>query len=76
MQKDFRARWSKLSAVKVVGDSPDDFPFLDISDMPRFQDQAGSLLSGLESSVLRRASSRSRPSFCSPLATSRSSALT
>jgi ABC-type transport system involved in multi-copper enzyme maturation permease subunit len=52
-QKDFRARWSKLSAVKVVGDSPDDFPFLDISDMPRYQDRAGGLFSGLESSVLR-----------------------
>ena len=42
----------ELSAVKVVGDSPDDFPFLDISDMPRFQDQGGALFSGLESSVL------------------------
>ena len=50
-QKDARARWIKLSTVKLHGDSPDDFPFLDISDMPRFQDQAGSLLSGLESSV-------------------------
>ena len=50
-QKDARARWIKLSKVKIHGDSPDDFPFLDISDMPRFQDQAGSLLSGLESSV-------------------------
>ena len=52
-QKDHRVRWSKLSAVKVAGDSPDDFPFLDISDMPRFQGQAGGLLSGLESSVLK-----------------------
>ncbi len=52
-QKDFRARWSKLSAVKRHGDSPDDFPFLDISDMPRYRDQAGALFSGLESSVLK-----------------------
>jgi hypothetical protein len=52
-QKDFRARWSKLSTVKLHGDSPEGFPFLDISDMPRFQDQAGGLLSGLESSVLK-----------------------
>lgn len=52
-QKDFRARWAKLSAAKVAGDSPEDFPFLDISDMPRYEDQAGGLLSGLESSVLK-----------------------
>ncbi len=51
-QKDFRLRWAKLSAVKLAGDSPTDFPFLDISDMPRFEDQAGTLLSGLESSAL------------------------
>jgi ABC-type transport system involved in multi-copper enzyme maturation permease subunit len=52
-QKDFQVRWAKLSAVKVFGDSPADYPFLDISDMPRFEDQPGTLLSGLESSALR-----------------------
>jgi ABC-type transport system involved in multi-copper enzyme maturation permease subunit len=52
-QKDFRLRWEKLSTVKVAGDRPEDFPFLDISDMPRFEDRAGTLLSGLESSVLK-----------------------
>ena len=51
-QKDARARWVKLDTVKVAGDSPTDFPFLDIADMPRFQEQAGALLSGLEASVL------------------------
>jgi ABC-type transport system involved in multi-copper enzyme maturation permease subunit len=50
-QKDFRVRWGKLSAAKVFGDSPQDFPYLDISDMPRFEGQPGTLLSGLESSV-------------------------
>jgi ABC-type transport system involved in multi-copper enzyme maturation permease subunit len=52
-QKDFRIRWIKLTTVKVFGDSPTDFPFLDLSDMPRFEDQPGRLLAGLESSVLK-----------------------
>jgi ABC-type transport system involved in multi-copper enzyme maturation permease subunit len=51
-QKDFRARWQKLNQVRLHGDSPDDFPFLDIADMPRFQGQAGTLLSGLGSSTV------------------------
>jgi ABC-type transport system involved in multi-copper enzyme maturation permease subunit len=51
-QKDARAPWVKLNTVTVAGDSPTDFPFLDIADMPRFQEQAGALLSGLEASVL------------------------
>jgi ABC-type transport system involved in multi-copper enzyme maturation permease subunit len=51
-QKDFRARWLKLSKVKVPGDSPEDFPFLDVSDMPRFEDRPGGVLSGLEPSVV------------------------
>jgi hypothetical protein len=51
-QKDFRVRWLKLSQVKVLGDSPEDFPFLDLSDMPRFEDRPGSVLSGLEPSVI------------------------
>jgi ABC-type transport system involved in multi-copper enzyme maturation permease subunit len=51
-QKDFRLRWEKLSTVDIKGDSPQDFPFLDVSDMPRFEVRAGSLFSGLEASVL------------------------
>ncbi|HSA95923.1 MAG TPA: ABC transporter permease subunit [Acidobacteriota bacterium] len=51
-QTDARARWLKLSKVHVPGDSPDDFPYLDLSDMPRFEVPAASLVSGLEPSVL------------------------
>jgi ABC-2 type transport system permease protein len=50
-QTDFRARWLKLSKVKVPGDSPDGFPFLDLADGPRFEAPAGALLTGLEPSV-------------------------
>jgi hypothetical protein len=42
-QTDFRARWKKLNQVKVKGDSPEDFPSLDISDMPRFEARAAGL---------------------------------
>jgi ABC-type transport system involved in multi-copper enzyme maturation permease subunit len=52
-QKDSWLRWAKLSTVKVFGDTPQDFPFLDISDMPRYEDQAGTLLAGLDASVPR-----------------------
>jgi ABC-type transport system involved in multi-copper enzyme maturation permease subunit len=51
-QADARAHWIKLSQVNIPGDGPDDYPFLDLADMPRFEVPAGSLLSGLESSVL------------------------
>ena len=51
-EPDFRARWAKLSAVKIPGDSPNDFSFLDVSDMPRFAVAEGSLFSGLESMAL------------------------
>ena len=50
-QTDARARWMKLSKVAIPGDRPDDFPYLDISDMPRFEVREGALLSGLESSA-------------------------
>ncbi len=50
-QTDARARWTKLSTVHLPGDGPQDFPYLDLSDMPRFQDQPGRLLAGLEPSV-------------------------
>ncbi len=51
-QTDWRARWGKLNQAKLRGDSPDDFPFLDLSDMPRFQDRSGTLLSGLGSTAV------------------------
>jgi ABC-type transport system involved in multi-copper enzyme maturation permease subunit len=51
-QKDARTRWMKLSQVKLPGDSPDDFPYLDISDMPRFEVRAGAFLFGLGPSAL------------------------
>lgn len=51
-QKDQWAAFQKLAKVKIPGDGPQDFPYLDISDMPRFQDQPVALLSGLEDSVL------------------------
>jgi ABC-type transport system involved in multi-copper enzyme maturation permease subunit len=47
-----RASWLKLSKNKVPGDEPSDFPYLDASDMPVFQERPKSLLSGLESSIL------------------------
>ncbi len=50
-QTDARARWEKLGSVHLPGDGPEDFPFLDLSDMPRYQDQPGRLLAGLEPSV-------------------------
>jgi ABC-type transport system involved in multi-copper enzyme maturation permease subunit len=42
-QTDFRARWAKLNQVKLKGDSPEDFPSLDLSDMPRFEPRAAAL---------------------------------
>jgi len=50
-QTDAWSRWTKLSTVKLHGDSPQDFPYLDISDMPRYQEPPGRLLVGLEPSV-------------------------
>lgn len=52
-QTDARARWEKLSKIHLPGDSPQDFPLLDIADMPRFRDRPGRLLAGLEPSVPR-----------------------
>ncbi len=51
-QTDFRLRWEKLSKVKIPGDVPEDFPYLDVSDMPRFPDRPMGIFSGLESSVV------------------------
>ena len=51
-QKDRWASFQKLFKIKLPGDSPEDFPYLDVSDMPRFPDQPMGLFSGLDSSVL------------------------
>lgn len=50
-QKDPMARWRKLGTVPLPDDSPQKFPFLDISDMPRFVEPPEALFSGLEGSV-------------------------
>lgn len=50
-QKDQMARWRKLGTVPLPGDSPQAFPFLDVSDMPRFTEPPRSLFKGLEGSV-------------------------
>lgn len=52
-QTDFRQRFLVLSKVKVPGDSPDDFPYLNIGDMPRFPDRPVSIAAGLEASAFR-----------------------
>jgi hypothetical protein len=51
-QKDQYAAVQKLFKVKLPGDGPEDFPYLDVSDMPRFPDRPPGLFSGLEGSVL------------------------
>jgi ABC-type transport system involved in multi-copper enzyme maturation permease subunit len=51
-QKDARAPWQKLNKNKIPGDDPSDFSYLDVSDMPGFQERPKSLFSGLESSIL------------------------
>ncbi len=53
LQADFRVRGRKLNTVKVPGDGPQDFSFLDVSDMPRFADPPKTLFAGLEGSVTR-----------------------
>jgi len=50
-QKDFRAQWEVLRKVKVRGDKPDDFSFLDLSDLPRLPPRPASLRLGIEGSV-------------------------
>ncbi len=51
-QRDMWAAFQKLFTVKLPGDGPQDFPYLDVSDMLRFPDQPPGLFSGLEDSVL------------------------
>ncbi len=51
-QKDARAPGLKLSKNKIPGSGPEEYPYLDISDMPFFQARRETLFSGLESSIL------------------------
>jgi ABC-type transport system involved in multi-copper enzyme maturation permease subunit len=51
-QKDQFAAVQRVSKVKIHGDSRNDFPPLDISDMPRFPEEPMGLFSGLQDSVL------------------------
>jgi len=50
-QPDRWAAFQKLNKVKVPGDSPENFPYLDVSDMPRFPDRPMRVFSGLEGPV-------------------------
>ena len=50
-QTDRMARWRKLGTVPLPSDGPQAFPFLDVSDMPRFTEPPRSLFKGLEGSV-------------------------
>ncbi len=51
-QKDKWAAWQKVAKVKVKGDEPEDFPYLDLGDMPRFPAVPLRLFAGLRESVL------------------------
>jgi len=52
-EKNVRARWQKLYKVAVPRDKPDDFPYLDVSDMPRFPERKASLFEGAANSVVQ-----------------------
>jgi len=52
-QTDWGVRWEVLRKVKIPGDQPEDFPFLDISDMPRSAKRPVSLTEGLQASLLQ-----------------------
>lgn len=51
-QADWTTRWGALNKVKLPGDSPEGFPFLDLSGMPRFPDRPVTLLAGLGRSAV------------------------
>jgi hypothetical protein len=51
-QKDRMVSWEKLRKKEIPGTQPGDYPYLDISDMPRFQEQPKYLFTGLESTIV------------------------
>jgi hypothetical protein len=51
-QSDKWAAFQKAFKVRLSGDGPEDFPYLDVSDVPRFPDQPPRVFSGLENSGL------------------------
>jgi ABC-type transport system involved in multi-copper enzyme maturation permease subunit len=51
-QKNRRAAWARINRITVPGDQPGDFPFLDVSDMPRFPARPQSFASGLTDSIV------------------------
>jgi ABC-type transport system involved in multi-copper enzyme maturation permease subunit len=52
-QKDFRARWMPLRIVHVPGNEPEDYPYLTVTDMPRFPARPVPVLGSLEGSAAR-----------------------
>ena len=52
-QADFSQRWSVLRAGVLKGGKPDDFPFLTISDMPRYTERAEGVAGSLKGSLVR-----------------------
>ena len=51
-QKDRMSFFEKLRKVEIPGAQPGDYPYLDISDIPRFQEQPKLLFTGLESTIV------------------------
>jgi hypothetical protein len=52
-QSDFRKSFEVLNTVKLPGDAPEDYPFLQLGDMPRFRDRPVSVAAGLQGSAFR-----------------------
>jgi ABC-type transport system involved in multi-copper enzyme maturation permease subunit len=52
-QKDSFERYQKLQKVKVPGDQPGDYPYLNINDMPAYAASPISLLVVFESNIIR-----------------------
>ncbi|MDD8026560.1 MAG: ABC transporter permease subunit [Acidobacteriota bacterium] len=52
-EPDFRKRWQVLSTVTLPGDSPEDYPFLKLGDMPRFLERPVSAADSMAASLPR-----------------------